>query len=462
MANALFFLVMAAVVLGPLVVLHEFGHFIVAKFFGVKVLTFSVGFGKRLWGFKRGDTDYRLSLIPLGGYVKMAGENLDEQITGAPDEFMSKPKWQRLCVAFAGPAMNILIALVIPAVITMIHFEDYAYRAHTPIVNAVEPSSGAETAGVLPGDQVLSIDGKETPTWRDVEDVVSLNPDQNLPITIRRGNETKNLILHTTSSMFDQDKIGESGLEPDWGPNTVIVAKDITPGSPADEAGLKVGDKLLAVNGSNLRSGAAGRREVFRAIRGSEGRPVVLTVDRDGQTMTITATPKPTDDGLKIGMAPVVINPEIISTKLSLIPAVRHSFDQNERIIRLTKDAIGQIFVGRRSARDTLAGPIQIAKYSGEAARQGATTVFNLMGVLSLNLGVFNLLPIPVLDGGLIFMIFVDAALGLFGLSLTLRIKEKMMQVGFVLLMLLMAFVIFNDVSKQFPSKPTQTQTQNK
>ena len=464
MANFLFILVIAAIVLGPLIIFHEFGHFIVAKLFGVKVLTFSVGFGKRLWGIKRGDTDYRLSLIPLGGYVKMAGENLDEQTTGAADEFSSKPRWQRLCVAFAGPVMNILIALAIPAVLAMIRFEDFAYRSHQPVVSAVESGSGAEAAGVLPGDLVLKIDGKDTPTWRDVEDIVSLNPEQNLTITVRRGAETKDLSVRTGASMFDQDKIGESGLEPDWGPNAALVAKEVTAGLPADEAGIKVGDKLLKINGRPLHPSGAGRREVIRTIRGSEGRPVILTVEREGAILEFTAAPRTIEDGLKIGLAPLVANAEIISTKLGLGAAVSHSVAENGRIIRLTKDAIGQILAGKRSARDTLAGPIQIAKFSGEAAKQGPTTVFHLMGVLSLNLGVFNLLPIPVLDGGLMFMILIDAALAIFGLSLTLRVKEKMMQVGFVLLMLLMAFVIFNDVSKQFPSKnssATQTQPQS-
>jgi regulator of sigma E protease len=167
-----------------MVVIHEFGHFIVAKLFGIRVETFSVGFGKRIWGFKRGDTDYRLSLIPLGGYVKMAGENLDEKITGAPDEFMSKPKWQRFCVAVAGPAMNILTALMIPAVIAMVHHEVPAYVNRPALVKAVEPESPAEAAGLKPGDLIVSVEGVENPTWRDVQDKVLVNFDHDLPLTI--------------------------------------------------------------------------------------------------------------------------------------------------------------------------------------------------------------------------------------------------------------------------------------
>ena len=161
-----------------MIVIHEFGHFIVAKLFGIRVDVFSVGFGKRLAGFKRGDTDYRLSLIPLGGYVKMAGENLDEQRTGAPDEFMSKPRWQRLLVAVAGPVMNVLTAFAIIAILAMIHFETEAYKTWPAQINAVEPDSPADKAGIKRGDLIVKIDGEENPLWRDVEDVILVNPGQ--------------------------------------------------------------------------------------------------------------------------------------------------------------------------------------------------------------------------------------------------------------------------------------------
>src|SRR5215216_7073995 len=181
------------VVLDGMIVIHEFGHFIVAKFFRIRVEVFSVGLGKRLIGFKKGDTDYRLSLIPLGGYVKMAVESLDEQVTGAPDEFQSKPKWQRFCVAIAGPTMNILTALAIPAILAMIHYQVPAYWNQPPVVNAVAPDSPAEKAGLQRGDLIVGIEGHENPTWRDVEDYIAINPDHNLLVTVKRGNEEKQL-----------------------------------------------------------------------------------------------------------------------------------------------------------------------------------------------------------------------------------------------------------------------------
>jgi len=202
----LHYIIPFVLVLGAMIVIHEFGHFIVAKFFGIRVDVFSVGFGKRLWGFRKGDTDYRISLIPLGGYVKMAGENLDEQRTGAPYEFMSKPKWQRFCVAIAGPAMTILTALAIPTAIAMIHHEVPAYRDKPALIKGVEPNSPAERAGLQPGDLIVVADGSQNPKWQEVEDLVGVSPDQDLAITFRRDGETKQLMLHVAARPFEQEK----------------------------------------------------------------------------------------------------------------------------------------------------------------------------------------------------------------------------------------------------------------
>lgn len=208
MAGYLQMIVVFALVLGAMIVIHEFGHFIVAKFFGIRVEVFSVGFGKRLWGIRKGDTDYRISLIPLGGYVKMAGENLDESVTGASYEFMSKPKWQRLCVAVAGPVMNIMTALAIPAALVMIHYEMPAYFMSPAVVNAVEPGSPAASAGIQRGDLIAKIGDKENPTWRDVNDRVLISPDQDLPIAVKNGDTTKHLVLRPSLNKFENEKIG--------------------------------------------------------------------------------------------------------------------------------------------------------------------------------------------------------------------------------------------------------------
>ena len=230
-------------VLGGMIVIHEFGHFIVAKLFGIRVDVFSVGFGKRLAGFKRGDTDYRLSLIPLGGYVKMAGENLDEQRTGAPDEFMSKPRWQRLLVAVAGPVMNVLTAFAIIAILAMIHFETEAYKTWPAQINAVEPDSPADKAGIKRGDLIVKIDGEENPVWRDVEDVILVNPGQSVPVTVKRGEQTLDLTLPVASRPYDQEEIGYAGFKPDVGPDAKIIVRGVNKESPAEKGGSRPGIK---------------------------------------------------------------------------------------------------------------------------------------------------------------------------------------------------------------------------
>lgn len=442
-------IVVFVIVLGAMVVIHEFGHFIVAKLFGIRVDTFSVGFGKRIWGFKRGDTDYRLSLIPLGGYVKMAGENLDEKITGAPDEFMSKPKWQRFCVAIAGPAMNILTALAIPAAIAMFHHEVPAYLEKPAQVRAVEPNSPGEKAGLKPGDVIVNIDGRENPIWREAKLYMEVSPDADIPLTVNRNGELINVVLHTEARAIRQGQVfGYSGLKPE---DTRIIVADVPEGRPAAVAGLKAGDNIIAVNGELIEQNEYGQKKTIDAIRGSNGQPVTLTLKRGDETLDITASPEPADGAYQLGFTQRMSAFEMKSERLGPIAALKYSWGWNMQILDLTKTALAQVFTGERSARDTLSGPIGIAEVVGEASKSGALDVLNLMGILSLNLGIFNLLPIPVLDGGLIFMLVLEAFLGLFGVPLTLRIKERMMQVGFVMLMLIMGFVIFNDIAKLIP-----------
>ena len=474
MGTYLQYAIVFVLVLGGMIVVHEFGHFIVAKLFGIRVDVFSVGFGKRLFGIKRGDTDYRLSLIPLGGYVKMAGENLDEAVTGAPYEFQSKPKWQRLCVAVAGPVMNILTALLIPAVMVMAHYEMPTFVNQPAVVDATIPGSPAEAAGLRRGDMIEKIDGVSNPTWGQVNDIIALNPGQELPVVVRRGGETLNLTMKVGTTEIEREKIGEAGLQPYWGPNTKIVVTSIAPGMPAEQAGLKIGDQIIAVNGRAVEANADpattgpadpntgplySEADIIRIIRSSANQPITLTVKRGDEVLNITATPTVDDGTPRLGFSPGHKDIDVLVTKLSPVAALKYSWSENLRYIALTKTALGQVFAGKRSAGDTVTGPVGIAQIVGQASEQGATEVLRLTGLLSLNLGVFNLLPIPVLDGGLIFMILLEGALGIFGLPLTMRVKERMMQVGLVMLMLLMGFVIFNDISKKFISRSSAPQT---
>jgi len=445
LGNFIYIVLVVAAILAPLIVLHEFGHFMVAKLFGIRVDVFSVGFGKRLFGIKRGDTDYRLSLLPLGGYVKMAGENMDEQITGAPYEFMSKPKWKRFCVAIAGPAMNVLVAIVFLAVVLMFRNEVPAHWARPALVHGVEPESPAEKAGIQPGDLITKIDGKEQPSWRDAELQVLLYPDQDLPLTVKRGDSTRDLVLHVGARMDGEDKIGFSGLMPgDW----KMVVKEVSPETPAAKAGLQAGDQIIAINGKRVEQSLYGWSNVIAAIQASNGSPVTLRVNRNGQTLDLVGEPQMMNGAFKLGFTQELAGFEMTTSPLAPWTAIKQSVDENIRILRLTKTALGQVITGHRSFRETVSGPIGIAEMSKQAAEQGFWTAARFSSMISLNLGIFNLLPIPVLDGGLIFMLLLEAVLGIFGLPLTLRLKEKMMQVGFVMLLLLTAFVCFSDISK--------------
>lgn len=462
MGFLLHYIIPFVLVLGAMIVIHEFGHFIVAKFFGIRVDVFSVGFGKRLWGVRKGDTDYRISLIPLGGYVKMAGENLDEQRTGAPYEFMSKPKWQRFCVAVAGPAMNILTALAIPAAIAMVHHEVPAFLDKPAVVTGVEPNSPAAEAGVQAGDLILRIDGIDEPKWQDVIDFIAVSADQHVPLVLKNDSGTRQVTLHVGARAVEQEKLGYSGIKPAEERITVV---NVVAGSPAEKAGLQRGDVILAVNGNTVQQSTYGSEEVIHAIRENADKPVTLTVKRGENILEITAAPRIDQGEARLGFYQLLIPGELVNQRLSLIPAIKFSISENLRILQLTRTALAQVFVGKRSARDALTGPVGIAQIVGQAAQEGSVRVLELMAILSLNLGIFNLLPIPVLDGGLIFMLALEAALGVFGLPLSVRIKERMMQVGLVMLMLLMGFVIFNDISKRIPghtSPPQAEQPANK
>lgn len=456
MQTALLFLL----VLGAMIFVHELGHFLVAKWLGIRVEIFSLGFGKRLIGFKRGDTDYRLSLLPLGGYVKMAGDNIAEDRAGAPDEFLSHSKWHRFLVAVAGPVMNIATALAIPLVASMIYFAVPAYKSQAPVVSSVKPKSAAANAGLQPGDHVLKLNDTATATWRDLDDLVLLNPGRTVDFTVERQGQQVVVPVQLDSADVGGEKIGFLGAMPDL-PGASVVVKSIDPAGQAAAAGIQLGDKIEAVNGAPV---GADLYSLIRRINDSPNQQLTITVNRAGQSLDVQATPK-LDEGVgRLGFGPDLINVPMDTQPKGFTEAAVHSWDTNLRFIRLTGAAFGQIFKGERSPGSALAGPIGIAEIVGQAAEQGWEEVLGLMGLLSLNLGIFNLLPIPVLDGGLIFMLGLEAVLGWFGRPLSLSVKEKMINVGLVLIVLLMGFVIFNDIRKKItsatadaPPPPAQT-----
>jgi regulator of sigma E protease len=449
-------------ILGAAVVLHEFGHFLVAKLFKIRVETFSVGFGPRLFGKKVGHTDYRVSAVPLGGYVKLGGDESNAPLEGEgnPDipeneRFNLRPRWQRILVAVAGPVMNILTALAIPLAGAMM----YGVPATpAPVVDAMSRGGAAEVAGLQVGDRIVSFNGNEHPKWDTIRGDALLSPGQPLPLVIERNGQRISLTLTPTPHVEDGETAGFLDFVPDYGDVPVIV-REVEPGTPAAEAGLTTGDQIVAIGGQQVGSA----EQVTQFIHDHKSEAITLRVNRSGQQKDITATPRKLSDGReRLGFRP---DEEIPLQRVGLAAGMTYAVNVNLEILRLTGKALGQVFTGKRSARNTLSGPIGI--YNAAAAsveRLGWAGLFGMLGFLSLNLGIFNLLPIPVLDGGAIFLLLIEGLLALVGLSISVTVRERIQQVGFVMVLLLMVFVISNDVLKLFsrasssPDKPAVTE----
>ena len=449
-------------ILGAAVVIHEFGHFIVAKLLKIRVETFSVGFGPRLWGRKWGTTDYRVSAIPLGGYVKLGGDESNAPIEGAsaadipPEEqYMLRPRWQKFLVSVAGPVMNILTALMIPLVGGLMYGVPIT---PAPVVKSIAPGSAAQTAGLQKGDRIISFNGTENPKWDTIRGDSMLSPEKPLPMVVERNGEKLQLSIAPDKSVENGEAIGVLGFQPDYG-NVPIVVTGVTLNSPAQQSGLEIGDRIVNLGGETVTSS----EQVREYIRQHPTEPINFVIERQGQKKELTATGRMADG--KLGIYPAE---EVPHESVGLIATLRYAVDYNLEILRLTGKAIGQLFSGERSARNTFSGPIGIYDAASQAVNEaGWGGIFSMLGFLSLSLGIFNLLPIPVLDGGAIFLLLVEAILALGGWKLSMRVRERIQQVGFVLLLLLMGFVITNDLLKKVSrnsdeNKPQATATPNK
>ncbi len=432
------------VVLGIMVLVHEFGHFAVAKLCGVRVEVFSVGFGKRLFGFRRGDTDYRLSLLPLGGYVKMSGEAPGEESTGDPAEFSAHPRWQRILIGLAGPVSNFLLALLLMTGFYMMHNEVEAFRSQQADIDFVSNHTAASAAGLKPGDLITRFDNVNNPTWEQLSLRAAVNVGQTIPVGVKRNGETISTELAIpnphNSDDLDFDTIGfvpRMQQEP-------IRVRQIEPNMPAAKAGLKAGDQILKVDELELHSVDA----MLAFLQQGGGRPIQLTALRDGKTFDVTLQPIMADAGnghklYRIGFAPNL--PPFKVEQLSLPEALRQSVHFNMRYSGLILEVLHRM-VTRRFAVQDLSGPIGIARETGLAVQQpGWQPIIGLMSIISLNLGIFNLLPIPILDGGVIVLLLIEGAMRR---DLNQEFKERIYQAAFVVLLIFAAFVMFNDISK--------------
>jgi len=437
MSSFIISLVAIGFVLGFLILIHEFGHYAVAKLCGVRVEVFSIGFGKRLLGFRRGDTDYRISALPLGGYVKMAGENPMEEHPGAPDEFMSHPRWQRLLIAFAGPGMNILLAVGLLTGIYMVHYEHTAFEDQPATIGYVQPGSPAANAGIQTGDRLIRVDNVQDPTWQDVEIRSVINQQHTMEVALLRSGHVINTKLVPQFQGNDQPPF--TGLEP----LQPIMVSSIDPSKPAYQVGIRVGDEITAVNGQPMHT----IYSLQRYLQENQEKQVEVSVSRKGETLNFKVTPILADNesGDKTYQIGFSSSPIMKVDRLPFAKAFSKSVEQNKKFSFLIVEVL-QKLAERKVSMKQVDGPIGMARIAGQVAQEPTWfPLLSFMAMLSINLAIVNLLPIPILDGGLIMLLFIESLLRR---DINQRLKERIYQTAFVFLVLFTVIVIYNDVSK--------------
>ena len=442
-------------VLGIAINIHEFGHFAVAKLLGMRVDAYSFfGLGPRIWGFKRGHTDYRISAIPLGAYVKLYGDESNSGLEGTDNQgeivpeselYELRPRWQKFLVMIGGPFMNIMLALAIP-------FFGAWYMGLpspvAPVVGTVKANGAAEQASVKVGDRIVSFDGIENPTWERILNDSLVAPERQIPIVVERAGQKLPLTIAPTKVERDGNTIGMLDFEPDIGVEPVVVGS-LVEGKPAAVAGLQTGDKAISINGAPVRNS----NEIIEQIRTSKDQNINILVERNGERKEIPIQAEKGDDGIfRVG---ATFPPDEKSMKREPVTvgrAASFAVNSNLEIIRLTGKVFGQLFTGQRSVKDAgVAGPIGIVQIiSKVVSEQGFVGLISILALISLNLGVFNLLPIPMLDGGQIVVLGIEGVLGLFGLTLSMAIKEKIQLAGLAIILVLMVTTIFFDISRLF------------
>jgi regulator of sigma E protease len=429
------------IVLGIMVLVHEFGHFAVAKLCGIRVEVFSIGFGKRLFGFRRGDTEYQIAAVPLGGYVKMAGEmsfqtiETDEPRTTDPGDFNAHPRWQRILVALAGPIANFILAFGLMTGVSMLHNEVQEFIDGPAYTDYITPNTPAARAGVHSGDTIVHYDTVENPSWDQVGIRSLLNLNQTIPFSfLHNGQRTDTKLFVENKGTPDDFSLDNLGLIPKM-QNTPVQVDSLEPNMPAARAGLQPHDKILSIDGLRLHSVPA----LLSYLQDQAGKPANLLIQRtaaDGatQTIPIRVTPElaetpggPKEKDYRLGF--VAVQPPV---KVERLP--------------LGKAMVASWLFTRQVSVKSLQSPIGIGQQIHQAAQMpGWMPLIGLMSYISLNLGIFNLLPIPILDGGMILFLLIEAIMRR---DVNQQIKERVYQVAFVCLLAFFAFVIFNDLTK--------------
>jgi regulator of sigma E protease len=420
-------------VLGVLIFVHELGHFVMARRIGVRVLTFSLGFGPKILSFRRGDTEYCISAIPLGGYVKMAGETPEDTRTGASDEFLSKSKWQRFQVLVMGPVMNLALAVIVMTLVLLQGAKVPAFVDNPAVIGGFDAGAVAQAAGVEVGDRVVSVDDREVDTWRQFELAIATRTNRTVTLGIERGGSR--IERQVVPKAIDRFETGSIGVLPVVQPQIADVRK----GQPGDEGGLRAGDVVVSAGGEKSPT----RERLIELIQAHDGTPLTVEVLRAGAPATVTVVPRVIEGSVKIGAT--ITSVELKTIEPGPVEAFKLSLKQNWEWTTLIFETLGGLFTRQTSVKQ-LMGPVAIADLSGTAAQQDSwIPLFTLMAMISLNLGLLNLMPIPVLDGGHIAILALE---GVSRRDFSMRVKEKMLLAGFVLLLMLMATVIYNDLMR--------------
>ncbi|MEI6667428.1 MAG: RIP metalloprotease RseP [Acidobacteriota bacterium] len=418
-------------VLGVLVFVHELGHFLVARWLGVRVITFSIGFGPKLLKFRHNDIEYCISAFPLGGYVKMAGENPDEPLSGNPGEFLTRSRWDRFRILLAGPVMNIVLAVVLMWVVLAQGAQVPAFQDAPVVVGAVGAQSPAEKSGIKPGDRIVKVGSQPVATWEEFYLAIGGRANREVPITLLR--EGRDTVITVTPVGQTRMQVGDIGVLPNVHPSISTVER----GGPAETAGIKPGDVVTAANGETIVFSG----QLSAAIRKFPGVAMTLRVLRSGSAIDIAVTPRRQGT---IGLIGIGIQDEFRLVQPGVMGALRMSIDRNIQFGGLIARTLGGLFT-RETSPNQLMGPVAIAQLSGDYAALGWMALLTFMASLSLNLGLLNLMPIPILDGGHIFIMAIES---LARRDLSFKIKERVMMAGFVALMLLMVTVVYNDLSR--------------
>jgi regulator of sigma E protease len=434
--NAVIAIVSVTIVLGIVIFVHEWGHFIAAKLSGIRVDVFSFGFGPRIFGVKRGDTDYRLSALPFGGYVRMAGDNPVEERTGADYEFLSKPRWVRMIIAVAGPTMNILLAFVVFwGIFWLVGLPSENFRRQAPEVAAI-PEKGSEASGIQPGDRILAVNGSKTPTWESVfAQLQETQPNAPITLSLDRAGTQQTLTAKMPPLSGTLDSV--IGYPP-----MPAVTDEIGIGTPAEKAGMKPGDKIIGINGKPIVTW----QQLTDIVHGSNGHPIQFLVQRDGKDVTLNITPAQGmgEDGEMVWQVGIARKIQADFQRQKFIPAGKEAASSTVYGMRQILGVLGGLFTGRVKLGQ-LSTVVGIARESGRAAKRGPVDFISLLAFISLNLGLVNLLPIPILDGGHLLMLTIEGSLRR---DLSIAVKERFVQVGLVFLLGVFAFLMYSDIFK--------------